>query len=289
MKKIYMAQPNSRYGNSIYFPYAAASLIAYAFKDSRISGNFQLESFLYKKTDIAEAVESFSSPFLVGFSCYVWNYEYNKALAKKLKELYPSCITVFGGHQINKNSSIVDADFVDYCIFGEGEEAFRKLLLSLIGEESAENIPNIAFRKDGQTVFTPTSKVTIPERVSPYLEGYFDSMLQTEELEFSAILETNRGCPNKCAFCDWGNEKSRVKLYDIETVKAEIDWISRNRIEYCYCADANFGLFERDKEIIDYIYENGVADEFNAGIYEMILLGFTQREVTKKKVNFSMK
>lgn len=43
------------------------------------------------------------------------------------------------------------------------------------------------------------------------------------------------------------------------------------------------------KEIIDYIYENGVADEFNAGIYEMILLGFTQREVTKKKVNFSMK
>jgi len=41
--------------------------------------------------------------------------------------------------------------------------------------------------------------------------------------------------------------------------------------------------------IIDYIYENGVADEFNAGIYEMILLGFTQREVVKKKVNFSMK
>lgn len=43
------------------------------------------------------------------------------------------------------------------------------------------------------------------------------------------------------------------------------------------------------KEIIDYIYENGVADEFNAGVYEFILLGFTQREVTKKKVNFSMK
>lgn len=43
------------------------------------------------------------------------------------------------------------------------------------------------------------------------------------------------------------------------------------------------------KGIIEYIYENGVEDDFNAGIYEMILLGFTQREVTKKKVNFSMK
>lgn len=41
--------------------------------------------------------------------------------------------------------------------------------------------------------------------------------------------------------------------------------------------------------IINYIYENGVADDFNTGVYEMILLGFTQREVTKKKVNFSMK
>lgn len=44
------------------------------------------------------------------------------------------------------------------------------------------------------------------------------------------------------------------------------------------------------KEIIDYIYENGVEDDFNAAMYELILLGFTQREVsTKPKVNFSMK
>lgn len=43
------------------------------------------------------------------------------------------------------------------------------------------------------------------------------------------------------------------------------------------------------KEIIDYIYENGVDDEFNAGIYEMILLGFTQRGVVEKKIGFSMK
>lgn len=42
-------------------------------------------------------------------------------------------------------------------------------------------------------------------------------------------------------------------------------------------------------EIINYIYENGVDGEFNSGIYELVLLGFTQREVHTKKVNFSMK
>lgn len=41
--------------------------------------------------------------------------------------------------------------------------------------------------------------------------------------------------------------------------------------------------------LINYIYDNGVDSEFNVGIYEMILLGFTQREVTTKKVDFSMK
>ena len=41
--------------------------------------------------------------------------------------------------------------------------------------------------------------------------------------------------------------------------------------------------------IIDYIYENGVDGEFNSGIYEMVILGFTQREVNTKKVDFSMK
>lgn len=50
------------------------------------------------------------------------------------------------------------------------------------------------------------------------------------------------------------------------------------------------GSNENAQEIIDYVYENGVDDKFNAGIYEMILEGFTQREVSSKpKVNFSMK
>ncbi|MGN1168681.1 MAG: hypothetical protein ACI4RB_01060, partial [Acutalibacteraceae bacterium] len=99
-----MAQPNSQYGDSIYFPYAAGSLIAYAFDDERICSEYSFKAFLYKKDDISHAVSGIDKPFLVGFSCYVWNYEYNKALAKAVKAAYPECITVFGGHQINSDS-----------------------------------------------------------------------------------------------------------------------------------------------------------------------------------------
>lgn len=254
MKNIYMVQPNAQYGNSIYFPYAAGCLIAYSFSDASVRNEYDFKGFFYKKSDIEDVVSRLQNPYLIGFSCYVWNYEYNKALAARIKQVYPDCLIVFGGHQVNKTSDILQENYVDFCIFGEGEEIFRSLLCSLGDTKKIENICNIAYRKDGKFIFTPTCRIPIPERVSPYLFGCFDTLVKEErELVFSAILETNRGCPNKCAFCDWGNEKARVKLYDLQTVKAEIDWMAANKIEYCYCADANFGLFERDTKIVDYL------------------------------------
>lgn len=263
-----MVQPNSQYGNSVYFPYAAGCLTAYAFNDETVREHYLFKDFIYKKTDIDATAAEMENPFLVGFSCYVWNFEYNKAFAKKIKELYPSCLIVFGGHQINDRSEIIGAEYVDYVMLGEGEEAFRKLLKYLCGCDDINTIPNLIYKSNGKTVRTAAECTQIPERVSPYLEGYFDNLVEREKLEFSAILESNRGCPNKCAFCDWGNIKSRVKMYDLDMVKAEIDWMSEHRIEYCYCADANFGLFPRDMDIVDYVIkkhsENGYPQKFQA-------------------------
>lgn len=255
MKKLYMVQPNSQYGKSIYFPYAAGTLVAYAFKDENIKKEYTFAGFIYDKPDIDKAVDFFDEPSVVGFSCYVWNYEYNCTLARAIKEKYPDCIIIFGGHQIDKNSDVVKALWCDYVIFGEGEEIFSRLLTAIANKDNVGDIPNICYKTNGFPQFTPEIEVQIPERVSPYTEGYFDDILKDKRYDFSAVFETNRGCPNKCAFCDWGNIKSRVRLYDMKTVKEEILWFAENRIEYCYCADANFGLFPRDIRIVDYLIE----------------------------------
>ena len=249
-----MAQPNSKYGDSIYFPYTAGSLIAYAFEDLAVARRFTLGAFIYKKEDVETVVGRMEEPFLTGFSCYLWNYEYNKALAAAIKKKWPACVTVFGGHQISRGCELEDDPVADVLMYGEGEENFRSLLKALAGEGTLDAIPNLMFRRGGEKVFTPQETVCIPERVSPYLKGWFDDLMRTEkEYSFSAILETNRGCPNRCAFCDWGNIKSRVRQYDKTLVFAEIDWFSKNRIEYVYCTDANFGLFPRDEEFVDYV------------------------------------
>lgn len=262
MKNLYMVQPNSQYGNSIYFPYAAGSLVAYAFSDPAIKAAYSFQRFFYKKDPVSEVLRCIRKPDVVGFSCYVWNYEYNKALAREIKNRWPDCTVVFGGHQINEQSGIMCLDYVDYVLLGEGEESFRSVLLHLIENADAADIPNIIFKSGQDTVRTERTSVQIPDRVSPYLTGLFDDLIESEPLAFSAILETNRGCPNRCAFCDWGNIKARVKLYDANLVKREIDWMSDHKIEYCYSADANFGLFPRDLEFVDYIIEKNKQTGF---------------------------
>jgi radical SAM superfamily enzyme YgiQ (UPF0313 family) len=63
-------------------------------------------------------------------------------------------------------------------------------------------------------------------------------------------LETNRGCPYGCTFCDWGSATtSRVRKYDIDRVFGELQWCSDMRITSVSVADANFGMFARDVDI----------------------------------------
>ena len=269
MKNLYMVQPNSRYGNSIYFPYAAGSLVAYSLKDETVKNEYDFKSFIYRKESISAIVSKLDKPSVIGFSCYIWNYEFNKKLAKAIKESYPECKIIFGGHQISKESEDTLKSCADFLLLNEGEEGFKRLLLHLAGKEDADNIPNLIYSENGTLRHTDSVlSPDIPERVSAYTEGYFDGIVKSEELSFSAILETNRGCPNKCAFCDWGNVKSKIKLYDIETIKKEIDWMSENKIEYCYCADSNFGMFPRDLEIVDYLIKKhnktGYPQKFQA-------------------------
>ncbi len=260
MKNIYLVQANAVYGDktkSTYIPYAAGCLAAYAFSDKRISEEFRLSRFIYTRVDIDKAVSLINDPYLIGFSTSVWNSEYNKALSKAVKEKYPSCITVFGGHQISPDEEYAFNEYpnADILIHGGGEEAFRDILLHLAQSKDLGDIDNISVKlPDGGFISGKRSNPSTPDYPSPYLTGIFDSILN-DGIEFSAIIETNRGCPNSCAFCDWGILRSKVRKFDIEKVYKELEWLSLHKIEYVYCADANFGLFDRDMDITNKLIE----------------------------------
>ncbi len=260
MKNIYLVQANAVYGDTVkstYIPYAIGCLAAYAFENEEIKNEYRLGKFIYTRKSIPDAVNELESPYLVGFSSSIWNNEYNKALARAIKEKYPDCITVFGGHQVSPDAKAAFSEYTyaDILIHGGGEEAFRDILLALRNNTELGSIKNISLRlPDGSVISGARENPASPDYPSPYLNGIFEPILN-DGLEFSAIIETNRGCPNHCAFCDWGILRSKVRKFDIQKVYDELMWLALHKIEYVYCADANFGLFDRDMDITDKFIE----------------------------------
>lgn len=248
-KNVYMVQAGCLYGNTYYLPYAVGMLIAFAKSDERINEAYDFKRIIYSLEDIDESIQSLENPAFVGFSNSIWNYNYNLVYAEKLKKAYPDCIIEFGGHHVPPTTEFLEKyDFIDILIHRKGEEAYRDVLLALAYDEALSEIPNISYRNEhGTPVQTQETKTVISDLPSPYLTGVFDEILENGKYPFSCVLETNRGCPYNCSYCDWGELNSKVRLFPIEKVMAELDWMSEHKMEFVYCIDANFGMFERDE------------------------------------------
>ena len=257
MKNVYFVQANTSYGNAFYLPYAPGCLAAYAWQFESIRQNYSLAGFFFRRDPIKEVIQCLNNPAIVAFSCYSWTFEYSKALAQEIKKLYPMCFIIFGGHSISENNDVFPSlPYVDVLIYGEGEHPFCSILEALSNNSDFYEIPNIAFRNDGKIIKTP--RLDYPDLegyLSPYIEGYFDEIMeQNPTSNFCAIVETNRGCPYQCAYCDWCYSK-KMRHFPLEKIQKEIEWCSHNHIEYVFCADSNFGMFKRDLSIAHFVVE----------------------------------
>ncbi len=253
LKNVYFIQANSvvcgEKSKSVYLPYATGCIAAYAFSDEKICSEYKFGGFIYTRMNLDKAMEKLDSPFICAFSCTTWNTEYNKALAKRVREKYPDCIIAFGGHNVPSDGAMLEkCPEADILMHGEGEIVFKQLLEAFLGERELKDIPNISYRDGDKIINNEREFYSFFDFPSPYTSGTFDCILG-DDYDFAAIFETNRGCPNQCAFCDWGKLRSKVRMFSMERVMAELEWFGANGIEYIYGADANFGLFERDIEI----------------------------------------
>ncbi len=255
MKNVYFVQVGFAFDKSVYLPYATGTIVAYCRNQKDIADEYDFKEIIFRRDDISKIVSGMESPYIVAFSTYVWNVEFNKALAKAVKTAYPECIIIFGGHSVSDRMEFLKKDYIDTLTLGEGEEVTANLLRALKNGDDLGNVNGIAYRNEsGNAVLTsPHCPESVENYPSPYLTGVFDSIIEKNpDTMFDTIIETNRGCPYNCAYCDWSNHK-KLRLFPMEKVKGEIKWLSEHKIEYCFCADSNFGMFERDEEIAEYI------------------------------------
>ena len=277
MQNVYMFQPNysSILPNgkiSCWLPYSVAVLWSHAEQDDTVKNNYTLADIFFSRTPVAQVLERMDNPKLVAFSCYVWNWEYSKAVAKAIKQSYPNCFILFGGPQIpddpEKKAFFENHPYVDSVILGEGEEAFLQTLLTIHNNNVPEKIIKFPRMKE---LVSP----------SPYTSGIFERVIsENPNIEWNTTLETNRGCPYSCTFCDWGSlTQSKVKCFSEQRVLSDIDWIGKNKIPYVFLADANFGiLVERDMRITKYLRNTQITTGYPNKTYVTWAKSFKKKE-----------
>jgi hypothetical protein len=263
--KIAWVQPNFQQGpkelNAYYLPYSAGVIWSYAIADAWVRENFELTEWVWRRDEIEPIAYRLAQNDIVAFSTYVWNHNFNYELARRIKEINPDVFTIFGGPE----PAITDTDlfrkcpFMDLVICFEGEITFRNLMLAY-ESRNFDAIPGLLLNKNGEAVSTGDAKriESLEEVPSPYLSGVFDRLIEENpSTMWQGTLETSRGCPFACTFCDWGSlTYNKVKKFELQRVYDELEWMAKRNFDFISITDANFGMFaERDSMIADKIIE----------------------------------
>ncbi|MCG9875860.1 MAG: cobalamin-dependent protein [Leptospiraceae bacterium] len=261
--KVGLVQINNSFSGQNYFPYSVGLLQSYAMANLKNSENYTFLPAIYSRIKILDIVERIKHADIVLFSIYVWNFKISMAIADELKKKNPKITIVAGGPHVPDHGTenfLRENPFLDMVCHGEGERVICPILENFFDKDSWNQIPSISYLKGGEYITNPkTERIRdLNEIPSPYLNGVFDELIkQNPQEKWLVMWETNRGCPYSCAFCDWGSATaSKVFQFDIERLHKEIDWISKNKIEFIFCCDANYGIFPRDLEISEYVAEN---------------------------------
>ncbi len=263
--KIAWVQPNFQQGpkefNAYYLPYSAGVIWSYSLADPQIRESFEVTEWVWRREAVEVTAQRLAQNDIVAFSTYVWNHRYNYAVAQRIKEIRPEVLIIFGGPE----PAVTDPDlfrkewFMDLVICYEGEITFKRVLTHY-DTKDWESIPGLLINRNGAAVKTLDAERigSLGEVVSPYLAGIFDDiMAQHPDITWQGTLETNRGCPFQCTFCDWGSlTYNKVKKFELDRVFTELEWMAKRNFDWISITDANFGMFaERDSLIADKIIE----------------------------------
>ena len=115
-------------------------LQAFAEADSRISGHYRFSSQCRPLdrgiepvwNDIRSLIERREAErYVFGFTNYFWNRNANLNIARRIKQVIPDALIIFGGNDVTDQgqSVLTDDSPVDVIVNGEGEIVFLNVLV----------------------------------------------------------------------------------------------------------------------------------------------------------------
>jgi radical SAM superfamily enzyme YgiQ (UPF0313 family) len=214
---------------------------------------------------VVEQARRIDGPAVLLLSDYVWSIEENLRVAHEVRTEVPEVVIVHGGPSVPiydrdlRSFFAEHGDVVDVVVHGEGERTTEQLLATALVDgridlEHLDDVLGISFRRpsSGELVRTEARPrmAELDVLPSPYLTGDLD--LASVSPFTTISFESNRGCPYGCTFCDWGSAtRSRIRKFELDRVEAEMRVVAEAGLPHWMMADANFGIFSRDVELME--------------------------------------
>jgi radical SAM superfamily enzyme YgiQ (UPF0313 family) len=190
---------------------------------------------------VAAEVISFD-PDVVGCSAFLWSFPFLLDVAEILKADDPSRLIVFGGpsarpvmldHEPHRQRS----GTIDLLVINEGEDTFREVVDCTDRSPAAlMNIAGLALRRDGGwRETTPRAQGDLNLLPSPYRMDLVPG-------GGLGVLQTYRGCPFTCSFCEWGTMESPKRVRTTDSLNLEFAAMERIGLNAALLADAGLNL-----------------------------------------------
>jgi len=220
-----------------------------------------------KKDEVLRRVLK-EDPKIVGITSVTLNSDIAMGILRLVKEANERIATVYGGpHATFAYNSILDKEFIDYVVIGEGEYTMLELADLLIRKKGGQSkIKGISYRKDGQITKTEPrpfvkdlDQLPFPAHHLLPMSAYRSNAYLDMKRKFFSVI-TSRGCPYNCIFCTtpkiWGKWRTR----SVKNVTEEILLLcEKYRVSQIFFKDDEFTVNrEKVEGICDFIIENNL-------------------------------
>ena len=193
-------------------------------------------------------------PDLICFSCYIWNIDYIKDISYIIKESKSEARLLYGGPEVSfEIKELMESNpFIDFVIFGEGEETFKEFLEEIQKPSPLlRKIKGLAFRENNEAIINESRGLIDNLDIINY------PYEPEEEFENKIIYyESSRGCPFSCSFCLSSIDK-KLRFFSMERVKRDLKMLLNTKARQIKFVDRTFNAdYRRSMEIMEYIVEN---------------------------------
>jgi hypothetical protein len=213
----------------------------------------QIDVFLREQWDrelvhqARAAVDAGLSP-MAAFSIYTWNAaDFLRAIAH-IRASCPGISVVAGGPHVQRAQDFLYGDGIDAVVLGEGEATFQELL-DAESPRAWPDIQGLAFLHDERVIETRKRERVIDLDSLPSALDVIELRDADGRPRYPRVAyETSRGCPFKCAFCEWGTGAIGTKMYQhgLERVRSDFERLIEGGVQDIWLCDSNFGALPED-------------------------------------------